>query len=212
MLLNNYYILKDSYHIILKNNLENLGYQVSIFNDKIDAKSYLLNNISNKTVGFGGSVTLKELDLFDSLSLQNKVYWHDKCEDGISVGETRKLASNAQIYISSLNAISLNGEIVNIDNTGNRVSAISFGPEKVYIVFGVNKISNTLEDAVYRARNVASPLNAKRLNKKTPCAVKGDKCYNCQCVDRICRNLSILLTKPTGSEYEIIIINENLGY
>ena len=126
--------------------------------------------------------------------------------------ETRTAACRAEIYISSVNAISENGEIVNIDNTGNRVAAISYGPEKVYLVIGSNKVADTLESAIYRARNVASPMNAKRLNRKTPCAVKGDKCYDCNSPERICRNLSVLWTKPTGAIYEIILINESLGY
>ena len=118
----------------------------------------------------------------------------------------------ADIYISSVNGISENGEIVNIDNTGNRVAAISYGPKKVYLVVGKNKIAPTLEAAIYRARNIAGPLNAKRLKRKTPCALNADRCYDCNSPERICRNLSVLWDKPTGAEYEIILINEELGY
>lgn len=196
----------------LINNLKKLGYEVSFFNTKEEATKYLDNKIDNKTVGFGGSVTLSEMKLYDALEKHNKVYSHDRLKDGMGVLETRKAATSSSVYISSVNAISELGEIVNIDNTGNRVAAISYGPEYVYLVFGVNKITKTLEDAIYRAKNVAAPLNAKRLNKKTPCAIKADKCYNCQCADRICRNFSILTNKPTGSNYEIIIIGESLGF
>ena len=197
---------------ILKQNLETKGYTVSVFDDKEKAADYLSNHIKEKTVGLGGSVTIHEMNLFEKLSSHNVVYWHDKKPEDMSVMETRTAASRAEIYISSVNGISQKGEIVNIDNTGNRVAAISYGPSKIYLVIGSNKVAPDLESAIYRARNVASPLNAKRLNRKTPCAVKGDKCYDCNSPERICRNLSVLWDKPTGAEYEVILIGEELGY
>ena len=131
----------------------------------------------------------------------------------VSVFETKEeAASKAEIYISSVNGISEQGEIINIDNTGNRVAAISFGPSKVYLVLGSNKVTKDFESAMSRARNIAAPLNAKRLNRKTPCAVQADRCYDCNSPERICRNLSVLWSKPTGAEYEIILIDEKLGY
>ena len=198
--------------LTLKSNLENKGYIVSLFSNKEEASKYLNTKIFNKTVGFGGSITLHEMNLYDTLSKHNKIYWHDKKPEGMSISETRAAASKSEVYISSVNAISMQGEIVNIDNTGNRVAAISYGPKNIYLIIGLNKITNDLESAIYRARNIASPLNAKRLNRNTPCAIKGDRCYNCDSDERICRNLSILLTKPTGAEYEIILIDEILGY
>ncbi len=196
---------------VLKNNLVKLGYAVNVFENKTEALNYLNSEIDNKTVGIGGSVTVNELGLYDVLKTHNNVIWHLK-ENSDKVFETRIKSSRAEVYISSVNAISLNGEIVNIDATGNRVAATTFGPKKIYFILGKNKITNTLNDAIYRARNVASPLNAKRLNLPTPCAVNADKCYNCNSKKRICRALSIFLMPPTGAEYEIILINENLGF
>ncbi|MBR5267040.1 MAG: lactate utilization protein [Lachnospiraceae bacterium] len=196
----------------LKNNLLSKGYHVSVFETKEEAASYLDNQIHEKTVGFGGSLTLKEMNLFNILSTHNKVYWHDKKPEHMTVMEVRKAASKAEIYISSVNGISEQGEIINIDNTGNRVAAISFGPSKVYLVLGSNKVAKDFESAMFRARNIAAPLNAKRLNRKTPCAVQADRCYDCNSPERICRNLSVLWSKPTGAEYEIILIDEKLGY
>ena len=172
---------------ILKLNLENKGYRVLIFENKALAAAYINKAIDNLTVGFGGSVTLHEMNLFSSLSQHNTVYWHDEKPGDMTVMQTRKAAADAEVYISSVNAISLDGEIVNIDYTD-------------------------LNSAIYRARNIAAPLNAKRLNRKTPCAKKADKCYNCKSPERICRNFSVLTDKPAGPEYEIIIIEENLGY
>lgn len=196
----------------LKNNLERKGYKVSVFATKEMAAEYLDSQIDKKVVGFGGSVTLHEMKLFHLLSTHNTVYWHDEKPEDMTVIETRTAAAQAEIYISSVNGISEQGEIVNIDNTGNRVAAISYGPSKVYLVVGVNKVERDCEAALFRARNVAAPLNAKRLNRKTPCALKGDKCYDCKSTERICRNLSILWDKPTGAEYEMVLIEEHLGY
>ena len=204
--------MNQSTFINLKQNMESKGYQVSVFANKETAADYINQQIHQKSVGLGGSVTIHEMNLFEMLSNHNVVYWHDKKPEEMSVMETRTAASRAEIYISSVNAISEAGEIVNIDNTGNRVAAISYGPSKVYLLIGVNKVTSDLESAIYRARNVASPLNAKRLNRKTPCAVNGDKCYDCNSPERICRNLSVLWTKPTGAEYEVILIEEELGF
>ena len=197
---------------LLQANLEKLGYTVRVFERKEDATDYLSSSISGKTVGFGGSVTLSQMNLYENLEAKNSVFWHLKMKEGQNVMQVRKDASNAQIYITSVNAISLNGEIVNIDNTGNRVAAATFGCDKVYFVIGKNKIAPNLEQAIVRARNVASPLNAKRLGLKTPCALNADKCYDCNSPQRICRNLSVFWKKPTGSEYEVILIKENLGF
>ena len=196
----------------IKGTLVQKGYCVSEFDNKESASEYINKQIDGKTVGLGGSVTIHQMNLYTILSEHNTVYWHDEKPSGMSVMETRTAASRAEIYISSVNGISENGEIVIIDNTGNRVSAISYGPTKVFLIVGANKITQNLEAAVYRARNIAAPLNAQRLKRKTPCAVKGDRCYDCQSPERICRNLSILWDKPTGAEYEVILVNEELGY
>ena len=196
----------------LKNALEEKGYQVSVFDTKEAAAEHIDSEIDGKVVGFGGSVTLHEMNLYKMLSTHNTVYWHDEKPDDMTIMETRLAATRADIYISSVNGISENGEIINIDSTGNRVAAISFGPSKVYLVIGINKVAPDYESALFRARNIASPLNAKRLSRKTPCAVNADKCYDCKSPERICRNLSVLWDKPTGAEYEVILIKEELGY
>ena len=196
----------------LKNNLFDKGYIVSVFDSSNEAARYLDTQIDGKTVGFGGSVTLHELNLYNVLSSHNIVYWHDEKPEDMTVAQTRLKATRCDIYISSVNSISETGEIVNIDNTGNRVAAISYGPEKIYLVIGENKVAPDYESALYRARNIAAPLNAKRLKRKTPCALNADKCYDCTSPERICRNLSVLWNKPTGAEYEIILIKEKLGY
>mgnify|MGYP003291748629 CR=1 FL=1 len=188
------------------------GYDVIYFETKEEAVDYIDSCIDGTIVGIGGSQTVEQIGLFEKLSTHNTVYWHDRKPENMAISETRLAASRAPIYISSENAISEDGVIVNIDNTGNRVAAISYGPEEVYFVLGVNKFTEDYESALYRARNVAAPLNAKRLNRNTPCAINADRCYDCKSSDRICRNLSVLWDKPTGANYHIVIINEDLGY
>ena len=196
----------------LQDALKAKGYVVEIFETKEEATEYIDSQIDNCVVGIGGSQTVAQMKLFDKLSTHNQVFWHDEKPEGMTVMETRKAATRAEIYISSVNAISMDGVIVNIDNTGNRVAAISFGPDKVFLVIGENKVTEDCDSALFRARNVAAPRNAKRLNRKTPCAIKGDKCYDCKSPERICRNLSVLWNRPTGAEYHVILIHEELGY
>lgn len=197
---------------VLAKNLKEKGYEVLTFATGKQAAEELDRRIDAKTVGFGGSQTLRQIGLFDKLSSHNTVYWHDEVPEGMTVVETRRAATRSEVYISSVNGISVSGEIVNIDNTGNRVAAISCGPETVYLVVGKNKVAEDYDKALWRARNVAAPLNAKRLNRKTPCAVRADRCYDCKSPDRICRNLSVLWTKPVGANYVVVLIDEELGY
>ena len=104
------------------------------------------------------------------------------------------------------------GEIINIDGNCNRVASIFYGHKKVYLVIGENKLEKDYDSALHRARNIASPLNAKRVGVKTPCAVKGDKCYDCKSSERICRGLSVLWGIPMTGEFEVILVHEELGY
>ena len=179
--------------------LERRGYTVRTFAAAAEAAAYLDGAIDGKTVGFGGSATLDALGVYDKLAAHNTVIWHWKQE----ANAARK---------SSANGLSETGEIVNIDGTGNRVSATLFGHEKVYFVIGRNKLAPTYEAAVYRARNVAAPQRARQLGKKTPCAVKGDRCYDCKSPERICRGLAVLWARPNATEeMEVVLIGEALG-
>jgi hypothetical protein len=119
------------------------------------------------------------------------------------------------VFLTSVNALSQTGEMVNIDGTGNRVAASLFGSQEVFFVLGVNKITPDLASAIHRARNVAAPLNSKK-NKKSslnPCATLDEKCYDCGSPDRICNALTIYYKKMRNMQtMEIIIINESLGF
>lgn len=196
----------------LQNNLLALGYHVRCFEKAEEAAAYLDEAIDAQTVGFGGSVTLEQLGLYERLHTHNQVFWHHRISKGESSDALRKKAAGAQVYLSSVNGISLKGEIVNIDGTCNRVASILYGHEKVYLIVGENKIADDLAGAIDRARNVAAPLNARRLGVHTPCALKADRCYDCQSPQRICRALSILWEKPLHADIEVVLICEQLGY
>lgn len=196
----------------VKQNLLSRGYTVSCFETATEAADYLDAAIDQKTVGMGGSVTLGQMNIYDLLSAHNQVYNHARPAEGQTPGDIFPLAAQAQIYLSSVNGLAETGEIVNIDGNCNRISAICFGHEKVYLVVGKNKLAPDYDAALWRARNIAAPKNAKRLNKNTPCAKEADRCYNCQSPERICRALSVFWEKPRACVFEIVLIDEELGY
>ena len=197
---------------IVEKNLKNRGYIVTIFETAYEAAKYLDMQIDNQTVGFGGSVTLEQMKLFEKLQSHNIVFWHQRIPAGKTSTEIRLAANKSSVYISSVNGLAETGEIINIDGNCNRVASIFYGHRKVYLVIGKNKLAKDYESALYRARNIAAPMNAKRVGVKTPCAIKGDKCYDCKSTERICRGLSVLWGTPMTGEFEIILVNEELGY
>lgn len=196
----------------VKTNLTARGYTVSCFETVTEATTYLSAQIDGTSVGFGGSVTLEELGLYEVLSTHNEVFWHQRIPAGKTSMEIRNAANAAEVYVSSVNAIAETGEIVNIDGVGNRLASILYGHKKVYLIAGVNKLAPDCDSALYRARNVAAPKNARRLCKKTPCAAEANRCYDCRSPERICRALSVLWEVPMSGEYELVLIDENLGY
>lgn len=191
--------------------LKNKGYITSYFERAEEAGEYLDKKIDNKTVGFGDSATLSGLDLFPKLSAHNEVYDPQNCSEGMGFIATAKKCLATEIFLTSVNALSATGEMVNIDGTGNRVAGSLFGHEKVYFVAGINKLTPTLEDAIWRAQNIAAPQNAMRLGLQTPCAVKGDRCFDCTVPDRICNGMVIHLRKMNDVNMEIVLINKHLG-
>lgn len=191
----------------VKKNLEDRGYAVQVFASGAEAAAYLDGAVDGKSVGFGGSMTLDQLGLYDALGKHNTVVWHWRQD----AGPARREGMFTDVYLSSANGLAETGEIVNIDGIGNRVAATLFGHEKVYLIIGRNKLAPTYEEALWRARNIASPRNAQRLGKKTPCAVKGDRCYDCKSPDRICRGLVTLWAPMMGMETEILLVDEELG-
>jgi len=196
----------------VKEALEKRGFCVSVFAAAKEAADYLNREIDGVSVGLGGSVTLKDMCLGESLAAHNEIYWHWAIPEGKTKADVLLAAQSADVYLLSVNGLAETGEIINIDGTGNRISAALYGHKKVYFVVGKNKIAPTYEEALHRARNIAAPKNCVRLGLKTPCAAKADKCYDCASPDRICCGLSVLWTKMLGADMEVVLIDEELGY
>lgn len=188
-------------------NLLERGYTVKIFPTGARAAAYLDGELDGRTVGIGGSATVRDLGLYELLEKHNTVYWHWKQEPDAA----RMAAMTAEVYLSSANALAETGEIVNMDGNCNRVAGLLFGHKKLYLLIGRNKLTPSYDEAVWRTRNVASPKRARQMGIKTPCALKGDRCYDCKSPDRICRGLVTLLGPSRAMETEVLLIDEDLG-
>ena len=189
----------------LQANLERRGFAVSRFSTADQAAGYLDAQIDGKTVGIGGSMTIKELGLADRLAGHNTIAWHWN-------GDSREAAAQAQVYLCSVNGAAETGELINIDGTGNRLASTLFGHEALYLVIGANKVAPDYDAALWRARNIAAPKNAQRLGVQTPCAAKGDRCYDCKSPQRICRALVVYWEKPRSMDMEVVLVRQDLGY
>lgn len=187
-------------------NLELRGYTVRRFVSGAEAADYLDGQIRDTTVGIGGSKTADQLGLYERLSQHNEVFWHWR-QPG---QETLLKANAAEVYISSANAMTEQGEILNIDGRGNRLAGQVFGNKRLYLVVGTNKICPDFEAALYRARNTAAVENCKRFPYKPPCQTDG-QCHDCRAADRICRALLVLWMPMMDMTTEVILIDEELG-
>ena len=201
----------------LKNSVEKLkghGFEALYVATKEEATKEILKYVvPNTKVGVGGSVTIRELGILDQLRAKGNIVY-DHWISGLSKEEIlqiRKSQMTSDLYLSSVNAVTLNGELVNIDGAGNRVTGTIFGPGKVVLVAGYNKIVEDVQEAIKRVKNVAAPLNARRLNVDVPCAKLG-KCVDCNSPNRICRVIVIHERKPLLTDILIILVREELGF
>ena len=183
------------------------GYTVKHFATGAEAAAYLNEQIDGTTVGIGGSMTVRELGLYETLSSHNQVFWHWE-EPG---WETLHREVTAKVFLTSANAMTEGGEILNIDGRGNRLAGQIFGQKKVYIVAGTNKLCPDFESALFRARNTAAVTNCKRFPNRPPCQID-DRCHDCRSPERICRALVVQWMPMMDMESEIVLIDEDLGY
>ena len=196
---------------LLKNNFERHGFKTSFFDTKEAALDYLKDQISGKKVAIGGSVTAQEMGLYEALSEKNEVIWHWK-----KVGrETLVEARSAEVYITSANGVSKTGELVNIDGiTLNIVDTAGIhDTEDIVEKIGVTKakVCPDLTSAMERAKQIAAPKNAARLQVQTPCAKTG-VCVDCNSPARICHSIVILERPSNGMEVEVVFVDEEMGY
>ena len=196
----------------VEKNLKERGFAVSTFATAKEAADYLNRQIDGASVSFGGSMTLAEMGLFESLGKHNTIYSHWNVPEGMNADEVREKAATCEHYQLSANGLAETGEIINIDGTGNRVASSLFGHKKVWYVVGSNKLAPTYDEALWRARNISAPKNAQRLGVKTPCAVNGDRCYDCKSPQRICRGLVVMWEAIRSCESEVVLVDEPLGY
>ena len=164
------------------------------------------------SVTWGGTMTVRDLGIPEALKSRGTLDVLDR--DLATTAEEKQSmylrAFSTDVYLSSANAISEDGIIVNIDGNGNRVAAITWGPKKVIFVIGLNKVAQTVEAALARARSTASPINAARFDIKTPCQMDG-VCHNCNSADSICNYVHFLRNSPKG-RHQVVLVGEDLGY
>ena len=167
---------------------------------------------AGSSVTWGGSMSIRDIDIPAALANAGKyeVYDRDKAPDRTAATEIYLKAFSCDYYLSSANAITEDGVIVNIDGTGNRVAAITFGPRNVIFVIGMNKLTQNVDAALARARSLAAPVNTARFDIQTPCKLDG-VCHNCLSDDCICNYIHYLRHSPKG-KHKVILVGECLGY
>jgi L-lactate utilization protein LutB len=169
---------------------------------------------SGARVGIGGSITLREMGILEALEKRgDEVYDHWK--EGLSKErrqEIGKKQQRADFFLTSTNALTLDGKLINVDATGNRVASMIFGPERVMVIAGVNKIVKNLNEGLARVKKVAAPRNCQRRKDPTPCA-QDLICHNCDTPARLCRVTTIIERRPWGiKEFAVLLVGEELGY
>ena len=186
------------------------AYYCATATEAVEKVSQLIEDGS--TVTWGGSMTIRDMGIPQALRNREtlEVLDRDLVTDREEVVRIYERAFTADVYLSSANAISEDGVIVNIDGNGNRVAAITWGPKTVIFVIGMNKVAQTIEAAIARARSTASPINAARFDIKTPCQTDGI-CHNCNSPESICNYIHFLRNSPRG-KHKVILVGESFGY
>lgn len=194
--------------------LKESGFNAVYVPTSTEAADMLLSFVSpGSSVGFGGSMTIKSMGIQERVAAKGGIVL-DHGDPSLTPEEKLEILRKeltCDLFVSSSNAVTLEGDIVNVDGNGNRVAALSFGPSKTVVVVGVNKIVRDMNEALARIELYASPMNNKRLNKPNPC-VKAGVCVDCQGDTRICRVYQVLHRKPSLSDFTVIIVGETLGF
>lgn len=193
------------------NNLKKRGYDAYFCASSAEAADKTAELVGTDTVGIGGSATVRDLGLYERLTEKgNSVFWHWKVDKPYK-DAARRAAMQAQVYLCSANALLTDGRILNIDGTGNRVAATTFGPERVIMIVGRNKLVSSIDEGIERTRRDCCPANARRQNLKTPCAATG-QCADCHVADRMCNIISIFERMPKGfKSFAVVLVDEDLG-
>jgi len=201
----------------LKERLEENNFEAFIANDAAEAgrivKEEIIPGISPGSVSWGGSMTFTESGLYDALKGESGFEVIDAFDKNASTEEKWELRRRGllvDLFITGTNAVTETGELVNLDMTGNRVAALTFGPKYVVVLVGRNKVVPDLESGILRIKDYAAPANAMRLDKKTPC-VKTSYCEDCSSPDRICNTWVITEKSYPKGRVKVVLINAELG-
>lgn len=198
---------------ILVKNLQNRHFEAYYCKTREEALAKALELIpAGSTVGWGGAMSAQQIGLMEALNKGDYVTFdRDRCATPEEKAQAAKDSMFADFFLTGANALSLDGQMVNIDGAGNRVSAIIFGPKNVLVIAGMNKVMDDLDAAVNRARKVAAPMNKQRFDPNTPCAVTGS-CADCKVEGCICNHIVITRhCRPVG-RIKFILVGEPLGF
>ncbi len=202
----------------VKENLEKNNFDVFLADTAEDAKNIALNdilpNLAFKSVSWGGSMSFVGTGLFHALKDREDLEVLNTFNRKLTYEEMmdlRRQSLMVDLFITGTNAVTEAGHLVNLDMIGNRVAAIMWGPKHVLLIIGRNKICSDLEDAMYRIKNFAAPVNTMNLDKKTPCKKTGI-CHDCNSPDRICNYWTITEKSFVKKRIKILLVNEDLGF
>lgn len=207
---------KESYYEkrgkLLVKNLQSRHFEAYYCANREEALAKALELIpEGACVGWGGAMTCQQIGLMDAL--KNGAYRpidRETCKTPEEREEAARACLFSDVFLTGANGLSLDGQMVNIDGTGNRVAAIIYGPKTVLVVAGMNKVEDTLEDAIRRARTVAAPMNQQRFLHPNPCAVTGS-CADCKCETSICNQIVITRHCRPAGRIKFILVGEDLG-
>lgn len=198
---------------VLVKNLRSRHFDACYCATREDALAKALEWIPERSiVGWGGALSAQQIGLMDALNAGNyRAIDRDKCTSVEQREQAARDCMFADVFITGANGLSVTGEMVNIDGNGNRVGAIIYGPKQVLVIVGMNKVCNTLEDAVKRARTVAAPMNKQRFLGNTPCSATG-VCADCKSEGCICNQIVITRNCRPAGRIRFILVGEELGF
>lgn len=195
--------------------LERNGFESFVSQTMQDALQKALSIIpAEATVGVGGSVTVREIGLIQALAERGNTvvqHWGEDLSEG-QLQTVLRQELNSDVFLCSANAVTEDGKLVNTDGTGNRVASMIFGPRKVIVIAGKNKIVRDLDEALERVKQVAAPMNSRRLNKESNPCTKTGVCTDCNSESRICKVTTIMERRPTRTDLSVILVGEELGF
>jgi L-lactate utilization protein LutB len=200
----------------LKSALETNNFEVHLAETAADAQKIVLDILAKtgaRSVSWGGSLTVVGTGLYHAVKDRTDLEMIDTLDKQVpaeELMERRRRSLLVDLFITGSNAVTEDGQLVNLDMLGNRVAALTFGPKQVAVVIGRNKIVPSVDEAMFRVKNIAAPANAMRLDKKTPC-VKTSYCEECKSPERICNSWTITEKSFPKGRVKVVLVNQDLG-